>query len=87
MDAEARHGGGRRPAAGFRRGGRTSFANEGLLSPDAYRVAGFRLCGERVVRVDIIERLSDLIRAAIPDHMRSGSRPASEANGFLSRRR
>ena len=58
----------------FAAAGRTSFANEGLLSPDAYRVAGFRLCGERVVRVDIIERLSDLIRAAIPDHMRSGSR-------------
>ncbi|HXT05370.1 MAG TPA: hypothetical protein VN715_00345 [Roseiarcus sp.] len=67
----------------FASAGRTSFANEGLLSPDAYRVAGFRLCGERVVRVDIIERLSDLIRAAMPDHMRSGSRPASEAYGFL----
>jgi ATP-dependent RNA helicase SUPV3L1/SUV3 len=67
----------------FAAAGRTSFANEGLLSPDAYRVAGFRLCGERVVRVDIIERLSDLIRAAIPDHMRSGSRPTSEAYGFL----
>ncbi len=67
----------------FAAAGRTSFANEGLLSPDAYRVAGFRLCGERVVRVDITERLSDLIRAAIPDHMRSGSRPASEAYGFL----
>jgi len=67
----------------FASAGRTSFANEGLLSPDSYRVAGFRLCGERVVRVDIIERLSDLIRAAIPDHMRSGSRPTSEAYGFL----
>jgi ATP-dependent RNA helicase SUPV3L1/SUV3 len=67
----------------FASAGRTSFANEGLVSPDAYRVAGFRLCGERVVRVDIIERLSDLIRAALPDHMRSGSRPASEAYGFL----
>ena len=67
----------------FAAAGRTSFANEGLLSPDAYRVAGFRLCGERVVRVDIIERLSDLIRAAIPDHMRSGSRPTTEAYGFV----
>jgi ATP-dependent RNA helicase SUPV3L1/SUV3 len=67
----------------FASAGRTSFANEGLLSPDAYRVAGFRLSGERVVRVDIIERLSDLIRAAIPDHMRMGSRAASEAYGFL----
>ncbi len=67
----------------FASAGRTSFANEGLLSPDAYRVSGFRLCGERVVRVDIIERLSDLIRAAIPDHMRAGSRPTSDAYGFL----
>jgi ATP-dependent RNA helicase SUPV3L1/SUV3 len=67
----------------FAAAGRTSFANEGMLSPDAYRVAGFRLCGERVVRVDITERLSDLIRAAIPDHMRSGSRPTSDAYGFL----
>jgi len=67
----------------FASAGRTSFANEGLLSPDAYRVAGFRLCGERVVRVDIIERLSDLIRAAIPDHLRFGSRAISDAYGFL----
>ncbi len=66
----------------FAAAGRTSFANEGLLSPDAYRVAGFRLCGERVVRVDIIERLSDLIRAAIPDHMRAGSRAPSPTYGF-----
>jgi ATP-dependent RNA helicase SUPV3L1/SUV3 len=66
----------------FAAAGRTSFANEGLLSPDAYRVAGFRLCGERVVRVDIIERLSDLIRAAIPDHLRAGSRPATPTYGF-----
>jgi ATP-dependent RNA helicase SUPV3L1/SUV3 len=66
----------------FAAAGRTSFANEGLLSPDAYRVAGFRLCGERVVRVDIIERLSDLIRAAIPDHMRADSRASSPTYGF-----
>jgi len=63
--------------------GRTSFVAEGTLSPESYRVAGFRLCGERVVRVDIVERLTDLIRAAIPDQMRPGSAPASEAAGFL----
>ncbi len=67
----------------FAAAGRTSFANEGLLSPDSYRIAGFRLSGERVVRVDIIERLTDLIRAAIPDYMRSGSRPVSDAYGFV----
>ena len=62
--------------------GRTSFAAEGALSADSYRVAGFRLCGERVVRVDIVERLTDLIRAAIPDLMRPGSSGPSEAAGF-----
>jgi ATP-dependent RNA helicase SUPV3L1/SUV3 len=67
----------------FASAGRTSFGNDGALSPEAYRVAGFRLCGERVVRVDIVERLSDLIRAAMPDAMRGGSRAPSEGHGFL----
>lgn len=67
----------------FAAAGRTSFAAEGALSPETYRVSGFRLCGERVVRVDIVERLTDLIRAAIPDHMRPGTRPPSEAYGFV----
>jgi ATP-dependent RNA helicase SUPV3L1/SUV3 len=62
--------------------GRTSFGAEGALSADSYRVAGFRLCGERVVRVDIVERLTDLIRAAIPDLMRPGATGVSEAAGF-----
>ena len=63
--------------------GRTSFAAETPLSPDVYRVAGFRLCGERVVRVDIVERLTDLIRAAIPDQMRPGSGQPAETAGFV----
>jgi ATP-dependent RNA helicase SUPV3L1/SUV3 len=67
----------------FAAAGRTSFAAEGTLAPDTYRVAGFRLCGDRVVRIDIIERLNDLIRAAIPDHMRPGGGPPSQAAGFL----
>jgi len=67
----------------FAASGRTSFAAEAPLSPDTYRIAGFRLCGDRVVRVDIVERLTDLIRAAIPDHMRPGGRPPSEAYGFV----
>jgi ATP-dependent RNA helicase SUPV3L1/SUV3 len=45
--------------------GRTSLPVNPLISRDGYRVAGFRLCGERVVRVDIVERLSDMIRAAL----------------------
>jgi ATP-dependent RNA helicase SUPV3L1/SUV3 len=67
----------------FAASGRTSFAAEGTLSPDSYRVAGFRLCGERVVRVDIVERLTDLIRAAIPEQMRPGWTPSSDAAGFV----
>jgi ATP-dependent RNA helicase SUPV3L1/SUV3 len=67
----------------FAANGRTSFAAEAPLAPDTYRVAGFRLCGERVVRIDIVERLTDMIRAAIPDHMRPGAAPASEAAGFV----
>ena len=30
-----------------------------------YRTAGYRVCGERAVRVDILERLADLIRPAL----------------------
>jgi ATP-dependent RNA helicase SUPV3L1/SUV3 len=60
--------------------GRTSLPVNPLISRDEYRVAGFRPCGERVVRVDIVERLSDMIRAAFvacasPD----ASRPADSA--------
>ncbi len=45
--------------------GRTSFAADPHVGKDFYRAAGYRLCGERVVRVDILERLADLIRPAI----------------------
>jgi ATP-dependent RNA helicase SUPV3L1/SUV3 len=62
--------------------GRTSFPVDGVLSANAYRIAGFRLCGERVVRVDIVERLTDLIRAAIPDLMRQ-SGGGGGAAGFV----
>ncbi len=44
--------------------GRTSLPFDENITRDGYRVAGFRPCGDRVVRVDIVERLSDLIRAA-----------------------
>ena len=44
--------------------GRTSFAADPNVGKDFYRAAGYRLCGERVVRVDILERLADLIRPA-----------------------
>jgi ATP-dependent RNA helicase SUPV3L1/SUV3 len=45
--------------------GRTSFPVDKALLRDAYRVLGYRQCGERAVRVDILERLADLIRPAL----------------------
>jgi ATP-dependent RNA helicase SUPV3L1/SUV3 len=45
--------------------GRTSFPVDKTLDRDAYRVLGYKQCGERAVRVDILERLADLIRPAL----------------------
>lgn len=45
--------------------GRTSFAADKAVPKPLYRAAGYRVCGERAVRVDILERLADLIRPAI----------------------
>jgi ATP-dependent RNA helicase SUPV3L1/SUV3 len=45
--------------------GRTSFPVDKQLPRDAYRVLGYKQAGERAVRVDILERLADLIRPAL----------------------
>jgi ATP-dependent RNA helicase SUPV3L1/SUV3 len=45
--------------------GRTSFPADPAVSKALYRAAGFRVCGPRAIRVDILERLADLIRPAI----------------------
>ncbi|SEG28761.1 ATP-dependent RNA helicase SUPV3L1/SUV3 [Bosea lathyri] len=45
--------------------GRTSFPVDKIIPKGLYRAAGYRVCGERAVRVDILERLADLIRPAI----------------------
>lgn len=45
--------------------GRTSFPVDKSLPRDAYRVLGYKQAGERAVRVDILERLADLIRPAL----------------------
>lgn len=74
--------------------GRTSFPVDKQLDRDAYRVLGYKQCGERAVRVDILERLADLIRPALS--WRQGSlggsplespRPHSMAAVLWSRRR
>ncbi len=45
--------------------GRTSFAADKSVPKALYLAAGFRVSGERSVRVDILERLADLIRPAV----------------------
>jgi ATP-dependent RNA helicase SUPV3L1/SUV3 len=45
--------------------GRTSFPVDKAISRALYRTIGYRACGERAVRVDILERLADLIRPAL----------------------
>src|SRR5262249_20114130 len=45
--------------------GRTSIAADKEIAKELYRTAGYRVCGERAVRVDILERLADIIRPAL----------------------
>ncbi|HJZ21231.1 MAG TPA: helicase, partial [Bradyrhizobium sp.] len=62
--------------------GRTSFPVDKALDRDAYRVLGYRQCGERAVRVDILERLADLIRPALSWREASpGAKPAGAFDG------
>ena len=66
--------------------GRTSFPVDKALPRDAYRVLGYRQCGERAVRVDILERLADLIRPALAWRETSpGEKPtgAFDGRGFV----
>src|ERR1700722_4782243 len=55
--------------------GRASVPLDKEISKDGYRVAGYRSCGERIVRVDVAERLAGMIRAAIAGE----SPPAAES--------
>lgn len=62
--------------------GRTSFPVDKALPRDAYRVLGYRQCGERALRVDILERLADLIRPALAWRETSpGEKPAGAFDG------
>ncbi|MHC2331131.1 helicase-related protein [Bradyrhizobium sp. USDA 4454] len=62
--------------------GRTSFPVDKSLPRDGYRVLGYRQCGERAVRVDILERLADLIRPALAWRETSpGEKPAGAFDG------
>jgi ATP-dependent RNA helicase SUPV3L1/SUV3 len=67
--------------------GRTSIPVDPEIAQGLYRAAGFRVCGGRAVRVDILERLADLIRPAIA--YRPGTTPgepppgAADGDGFV----
>lgn len=62
--------------------GRTSFPADKALDRDAYRTLGYKLAGERAVRVDILERLADLIRPALAWREASpGEKPAGAFDG------
>jgi ATP-dependent RNA helicase SUPV3L1/SUV3 len=66
--------------------GRTSFLVDPEVDPRLYEIAGFKVAGKRAVRVDILERLADIIRPLIAiDPTRFQGEPpagAAEGNGF-----
>jgi ATP-dependent RNA helicase SUPV3L1/SUV3 len=67
--------------------GRTSFLVDPEVDTRLYEIAGFKVAGSRAVRVDILERLADIIRPLIAlDAGRpyQGELPvgAAEGNGF-----
>jgi ATP-dependent RNA helicase SUPV3L1/SUV3 len=60
--------------------GRTSIAADKEVDGALYTIAGYRLCGERAVRVDMLERLADIIRPAMA--WRAGAPGAKPAAAF-----
>ena len=66
--------------------GRTSIPVDKETPKPLYRTAGYRVAGERAVRVDILERLADLIRPALSWRETSpGPKPDGvfDGRGFL----
>lgn len=67
--------------------GRTSIPVDPEIQKGLYRAVGFRVAGDRAVRVDILERLADLIRPALAWRPgASGEKPAGafDGNGFVA---
>jgi ATP-dependent RNA helicase SUPV3L1/SUV3 len=63
--------------------GRTSIPNDKEIQKSLYRAAGYRVAGTRAVRVDILERLADLIRPAIAWKPGApGEKPQGAIDGF-----
>jgi ATP-dependent RNA helicase SUPV3L1/SUV3 len=68
-------------------GGRTSIPADKEVGKPLYRALGYRVCGTRAVRVDILERLADLIRPALMwREAAPGPKPAGavEGGGFVA---
>ena len=62
--------------------GRTSFPIDKDVPKTVYRTIGYRVCGDRAVRVDILERLADLIRPALAWRPNSpGVKPPGAVDG------
>jgi ATP-dependent RNA helicase SUPV3L1/SUV3 len=60
--------------------GRTSIPVDKDTPKTLYRTIGYRVCGERAIRVDILERLADLIRPALA--WREGAAGAKPPGAF-----
>ncbi|HHZ08972.1 MAG TPA: helicase, partial [Rhizobiales bacterium] len=61
--------------------GRTSVVVNQSFDRAFYKLAGFRMLGRRAVRVDILERLADLIRPALAWRAGTGPRPDGAFDG------
>ena len=61
--------------------GRTSVVVDPAFDRTFYKLAGFRMLGRRAVRVDILERLADLIRPALAWKAGTGPRPEGAFDG------
>ncbi|WP_244631233.1 helicase-related protein [Aureimonas sp. ME7] len=61
--------------------GRTSVKPEAGFEPIFYALSGYRLLGQRAVRIDILERLADLIRPALAWTPGAAKRPDGAYNG------
>lgn len=61
--------------------GRTSIVTDHSLERTFYKLAGFRFLGKRAVRIDILERLADLIRPLLQWKPESSTRPEGAYDG------
>ena len=64
------------------RAGLTSIASEAGVPESFYRAAGYHQCGPRAIRIDILERLADLIRPLLAWRAKeSGQTPPKGSSG------